>query len=73
MATIMVDGLAKRMADRMGHGMREKCYTHAQVAEEYFKELLTKQQNADPEIQKIINENFADLFEQDNPCKTIKE
>ena len=37
MANETVDKLAKKMADRIGHGMREKCYVHAEVAEEFFK------------------------------------
>ena len=37
MANETVDKLAKKMADRIGHNMREKCYVHAEVAEEFFK------------------------------------
>jgi len=29
------EALAKQMADRIGHGMEEKCYTHAEVALEF--------------------------------------
>lgn len=30
--------LAKKMADRIGHGMEEKCYTHADVAIEFVSD-----------------------------------
>jgi hypothetical protein len=32
-----VEELAKKMADRIGHGMTEKCLIHAQVAIEEFE------------------------------------
>lgn len=32
----LIDNLAKYMADKIGHGMREKCYEHAKIDIDFF-------------------------------------